>query len=344
MKPTQDDPVPGTPLARLNELVPQLMAQFNVPAVSLAVIRQARVARARAFGHKHAVTREPASPSTVFEAASLSKPLFAYAALSLVEQGALDLDAPLTRYLPEPYVPGEPLLERVTARTVLSHTTGFQNWCWAEGEQLALHCEPGTQFGYSSAAYVYLQRVVERVTGQPLNNFMRRRAFDPLGMRHSNYIWVDDYAIESAIGHAADGQPVPKSHPSEALACASLHTTALDYARFVIEMLAPRETRASGAPLSRAGVDSMLHPQIKLSTAISWGLGWGLEHTASGDCFWHWGDNGSFKAFAIASRAGQSGLVILTNAANGLSLCEPIVHAAFGDAHPAFAWVADFYH
>ena len=103
------------------------MEEATVPGLSLTLIRGAEVFTSRAFGVRSSVSREPVTQDTVFEAASLSKPVFAYAALKLCEAGVLDLDTPLAGYLPEPYLPDEPRLELVTMRHVLSHTSGLPN-------------------------------------------------------------------------------------------------------------------------------------------------------------------------------------------------------------------------
>jgi CubicO group peptidase (beta-lactamase class C family) len=112
------------------------------------------------FGVKDAARREPVDAETVFEAASLSKSVFAYGVLALCHAGLLDLDTPLTHYLPDRSLCRDPRLEAITARTVLSHTTGFPNWR-QRGKPLTIDRVPGESFGYSGDGYLYLQRVVE---------------------------------------------------------------------------------------------------------------------------------------------------------------------------------------
>ena len=119
---------PGGRWSRLEETVARLLREGEVPGAAVAVVRGGRVEWHKGFGVKNAETKEPVDGSTVFEAASLSKPVFAYAVLKLVDQGKLDLDAPLSKHLPTPYVEGDERLNLVTARMVLSHRTGFPNW------------------------------------------------------------------------------------------------------------------------------------------------------------------------------------------------------------------------
>ena len=161
-------------------------------------------------------------------------------------------------------------------------------------------------------------------------------AVPPSGMTHSSFAWRDDYDIDAATGHDGDGKPVVKYKPEQAFAPASLHTTPLDYARFMIAMMSPENAIAT----------QMLQPQAAINATISWGLGWGLESSHDGAAFWHWGDNGAFKAFCIGYRESQSGVVIMTNGFNGLKLCEPVIQRVFDSNVPGravFDWLAEFY-
>ncbi len=143
-----------------------LMASRTIPGLALAVIANGQIVQHYVLG----ITQQTATPlteSSLFQAASLSKPLFAYGVLRLWQQGVLDLDIPLTVLAPGVYTDSN--IADITARQVLSHTTGFPNW-WETpdtGSRLPL-ATPGTRFGYSGEGYEYLQRAIERMIGQPL--------------------------------------------------------------------------------------------------------------------------------------------------------------------------------
>jgi len=203
----------GELITRLERVIPQLMKEADVPGLSMALIREAKVFWQHGFGVKNAETKEPVNESTVFEAASLSKPVFAYAVLKMVESGKLDLDTPLTRYLPGAYVEMDERLNRITARRVLSHTTGFPNWR-PRGQPLKIHFTPGERFSYSGEGFVYLQKVVEKLSGQPLDAFMKKNVFEPLGMSSSSYVWLDTYDSLKATGHNPSGSVTGKRHPT----------------------------------------------------------------------------------------------------------------------------------
>src|SRR5215831_2930347 len=226
-------------IAKLEQGIPQLMKDGDVPGISIALLRYGELVWRHGFGVKNTKTNEPVTDDTVFEAASLSKPVFAYAVLKLFDAGKFDLDKPLNQYLPGNYDVGEdPRLGQITARHVLSHTTGFPNWR-PPGAALKIHFTPGDRFSYSGEGFVYLSKVIEHVTGEKFNDFMKRTVFEPLGMTSSSYVWQESYDALKVFSHNTRGEAVSqkKLSPGATNAAASLHTTARDYGRFVAAML-----------------------------------------------------------------------------------------------------------
>jgi CubicO group peptidase (beta-lactamase class C family) len=321
-------------IQEISSMLPPLMERESVPGVSIALIHEGRVAWQRGFGVRSVTDSQPVSTQTIFEAASLSKPVFAYGVLKLCEAGKLDLDTPLTTYLPEPYLPDEPRLKLITARRVLSHTSGFPNWR-PKGQPLVIRTTPGEKFGYSGEGYVYLQTVVEHLTARPLGEHMRDCVLQPLGMGSSSYTWLDGYEQLAAQGHGRTGNPLPKDKPSRANVAWSLHTTPAELAGFVAALLHP--PHADQFHLRTRSVQEMLTPQVRVNEVLSWGLGWGLDESSGQKSLWHWGDNGAFKCFAVASRRERNGAVIMTNGVNGLHICQKVVRTVMGSEHPYFA-------
>jgi len=327
----------------LTLLITALMQEGEVPGLSIVVIHEGRVAWHEAFGVANADTRAPLTHDAMFESASLTKPVFAYAVMKLVDAGDLSLDVPLHRYLPEPVA--DERMKQITARMVLAHTTGFQNEVMP-GQTLAIHFTPGSRFSYSGAGYLYLERVVEHLTGKAITPLMRELVFEPLGMRDSGYLWIDDYETREVYGHTAGGSVAQRRKPAAATV-ATLHTTPLDYARFLIAMM-------NGTGLRRDTWRSMLSTQTRVDPAcvmcldkasgrtsetLSWGLGWALERTPRGNAFWHWGENnGEFQNFAMGTTSGD-GVVIFTNSGNGFSIMPEIVDAVLGEHPSTFAWM-----
>ena len=334
------------PVPQLERDIPELMKKDGVPGLAIAVIRGGKTTWVHGFGIKKAKTNQPVKENTVFEAASLSKPVFTYGVLKLVEQGKLGLDVPLTTYLPKPFIAGDERLGKITARIVLSHRTGFPNWPAGDGS-VSIYFTPGERFSYSGEGYIYLQRVVEQITAKPLNDYMREAVFTPLGMTSSSYVWRPDFDALTATGHDSDGKPTELAKPTEALAASTLNTTAKDYALFVEAVL-------NGKGLKSATLREMETPEIaldpecricikhepkQLSKNLFWGLGWGIERKDGTDVLWHWGDNGSFKAFVMADPKTKSGVVMFANSENGLEIAKPVIDEAMGAHSLAFEWL-----
>jgi CubicO group peptidase (beta-lactamase class C family) len=281
----------------------------------------------------------PPGKDAIFQAASLSKPVFAYGVLKLVEQGKLDLDTPLVKHLPGGYLHRQnpfdnnrppatdavvaPELNAVSARLVLSHTSGLPNW---SPGRLSFDFQPGSAWQYSGEGFMLLQRVVEAVTSEPLDEFMRRQVFEPLGMASSDFRWKSSFAGRIVPGTSWWGLP-RQLRFSEPLAPASLYTTAGDYARFLSALLAD-------APTLRLITTAPATVNTKLG--LDWGLGWGIERGERGQHLWQWGNNPGYRAFVMVSASSGDGVVILTDSERGMALAEPMARAVLPGDHPAF--------
>lgn len=329
-------PGEGPVLAQgLPEALPALAKQHRVCGVAVAVIRNRRV------DSVHAAAGCPAAPlpdpASVFQAASLGKPVFAYAVLKLAGEGRLDLDAPVMDHLPNGYrhrfhplqaEPAEqvtdPRLRAVTPRMVLNHTTGLPNW--ASGP-LRFDAAPGTKWEYSGEGYVLLQRAVEAITGQPLDRFMAPYLFGPLAMDHSDYVLDGRLAPWLLGGTKANGAPRATLALNEPFAAFSLHTSAADYGRFLAALLndADAMRQVTASPVT-------VDPDL----GLAWGLGWGIERGRDDATIWQWGNNPGYRAFAIASLRTGDGLVMLTNGENGLELAEPVTRRVLPGEHRLF--------
>jgi CubicO group peptidase (beta-lactamase class C family) len=340
-------PMNATTEARLEKDIPALMEKAGVPGLSIAVIRGGNTVWTRSIGVRSEQTKKPATRDTVFNVGSLSKPVFAYGVLKLVEAGKLKLDEPLAPYLPKEFTEGDPRFKQITARFVLSHRTGFPNWP-GDGQPLTIHFTPGQKFSYSGAGMVFLQKAVEKIMDEPLNDYMQGAVFTPLGMKHSSYVWNPAFENDVAVGHNVGGTPVELRKDDQANAAASLVSTAEDYAIFLDAVLngkglQPETLREMESP--QIAVDPSCtncvegKPSEKLSTTIFWGLGFGIEETAEGESLWHWGDNGVFEAFFVVRPASKSGVVYLTNSENGLSIARQILTETLGGEQPAFDWI-----
>jgi len=313
--------------SRLDDATPGLLEEHRTPGASVALVQGAEVVWSGHYGVREAATPEPVTEGTVFEAASMSKPVFAYAAMKLVEEGRLDLDTPLVEYLDEPYLPDEPLHLKITGRMVLNHTTGLPNWregSWRNGDPLHVEFEPGSRYGYSGEGIWYLQQVVEHIEGENLEPWIRRRLLEPLGMTDSSYIWQSRYEEASATGHTEEGEPKSRPHYDRANAAFSLYTTAVDYGRFLGEALTADGSRRHS--LRRETVEAMLTPAVAMPEGGWQGLGWRIGESASRVRYgFHSGTNGSgFRCYSRFYPATGCGFVVMTNGLGGGGVCEGI--------------------
>jgi CubicO group peptidase (beta-lactamase class C family) len=323
-------------IAELERQIPPRMEEAKVPGLSIAIIKDGKLFWRGAFGIKDGTSREPVDNGTLFEAASVSKTVFAYAVMKLCEKGVMHLNTPLTKYTTERFLEGDPRLDLITARHVLSHTTGFQNWRSKE-KALQIRFTPGERFSYSGEGYYYLQSVVTHLTGNvnrevsgryeaglevfatDFDQYMTTNLFAPFGMGASRYVW-DDTLRNYAAPHDAEGKPSAKRKTKATTAArygaaGGLHTTPTDYAKFLIEVIQPKASDAFR--LSKDSLAEMLRPHAKINDSISQALGWQIRHTENGDFIMHSGGNPGFAAFAVASVPRKSGLVIMTNSDNG---------------------------
>jgi CubicO group peptidase (beta-lactamase class C family) len=333
-------------IGKLENLTPPLMKELHVPGVSIALVKDDQVAWSKSFGWADSALQSAADSTTAFEACSMSKPVFAYLALKLVDQGKLDLDEPLCRYLPEAFIradAGDPNL--MTARMVLTHTTGLPNWRKGGEERegpLPLYFKPGRKFSYSGEGIYYLQRVVEHLTGEPLNQLAKQMLFDPLGLSLTSYTWTEKLSPRIATGHNASGKPLPRSKYLHANAAYTLYTTPVEYARLMVAILnthsradyslSLRMQKEMTARQLRVEVrDVMDRPGRFFGLEPYRGLGWAVDATATHDVLYHSGANQTgFRCYAQFCPHDGSGIVIMANGLNGGELWSRLI-STMGD-------------
>ena len=330
-------------IADIERRVRESMGARQVPGVSIAVIRDARIAWTGHFGVRDRATGMTVDDATVFSAQSMSKPVFAYRVMKLCEQGVLGLDAPLTRYTRDIFVKDDPRLHEITARRVLSHTTGLPNWRTPR-DPLRINFTPGSKWSYSGEGYHYLQSIVSRLTGRTdetqcdtfelgyracatnFGEYMEATLLRPFGMASSGYAWTPAMQSALATPHDAAGEPLPRTPPSApAIArygsAGALMTTATDYARFLIEVIQPGP--ADDNRLNEASRSEMLKPQIEAGASpikASWALGWQIWHLEGGNVVAHGGDFDGWHSQSAFSPERRTGFVILTNGEGGTAL------------------------
>jgi CubicO group peptidase (beta-lactamase class C family) len=293
----------------LDRVVQANMDYGHIPGLSIAVIKDAKVVYSKAFGVKDSVTGEPVLESTLFEACSLTKPIFAFAVNRLAERGAIDLDKPLSEYCPNSLrvsdVRADERLSLISARQVLAHRTGFPNW---RGDKLSIDFTPGSRFGYSGEGFEYLNEVVSQITGKPSEEVLSEEALTPLNMTSASAVCDDAIARMSAIGHDA-ARPLAKWMPKSPVMAASLHVNAEDYAQFLLALL-----NRSG--MSDEQWQEMLRPQfvdVDPNSERPFCLGIGVEETPYGKKYSHSGLNLGFTCYFAVYDEPKFGYVFFLN-------------------------------
>ena len=327
-----------------------LLRQKNVPGMQLSYTK-GTTTKTYSLGLRQAGNTQAVAATSVFQAASLGKVVLAYVALRLHDRGVLDLDKPLLSYGPYPRLSGEPRAARITARAVLTHTTGLPNWAenplastWPTS---ALHLKyaPDSCWNYSGEAYVFLQKTLEHLTGKSFEVLAAEEVFRPLGMQNSSFVWQDRFAARAATGHDAQGQPTAVAKFAAPYGAYSLLTTATDYGRFLQAIMAGRGLKPATARLLTTpanAADRCGRPASAADPAIAWACGVGLAATSQGPALWHWGDNGDFRGFFMVLPGRQESLVFLTNSANGAKLTDEVLRLFFGPGqYWATQWLAE---
>jgi len=335
------------------------MAHYRVPGASVAVLDGGRIAWARGYGVADVGAGDPVTPETLFQAASISKPVAAMAALKLVEQGVLDLDAPVNPYLRDWKIPENAVTREhpVTLKHILTHSGGltvhgFPGYAVtaeipstvevldgagpANTVPVRVDTIPGSLWRYSGGGYTVLQKLLEDVTGKPFPQVVRDLVLDPAGMTLSGYEQPlpPDRAGHAATGHLQDGQAVEgRWHVYPEMAAAGLWTTPTDLAKLALDV----QASARG---ERGGVLSPEMTQAQLTPVMGgYGLGFGVQGEGAEARFVHGGSNHGFKAQFLAFREGGRGVFVMTNGDGGSALAQEIALAVARE----YGWPAPAY-
>lgn len=327
--------------------IEERMRHYDVPGVSIAVVDEGRIAWARGYGVTDAATERPVTPATRFQAASISKPVAALAALRLVDDGELDLDEDVNRRLTSWRVPENELTEHapVTLRGLLTHSAGltvhgFGGYAVGEpvpdvvdildgrapanSDPVRVDLEPGAEWRYSGGGYTVMQLLLTDVTGRPFPDLVDSLVLEPLGMRESTYEQPPPDTLEgsASTAHGTDGLAIDgRYHTYPEMAAAGLWTTPSDLARYVLGVQAALDGIAD-AILSRDLARAMVTREIGTS-----GLGPAVAGRADSLRFQHGGSNRGFKAFVLGYADRGRGVAIMTNGERGSALAQEVLFA-----------------
>lgn len=295
------------------------MQEQQVPGISMAIINDGQLVYHTVQGFADQENGTKVSDKTIFEGASLSKPLFAYLVMQLVEQKKLDLDTPLYQYLPYPDIDYDKRYKKITARMVLSHTSGFPNWRTDyKDKKLFISFDPGTSFQYSGEGYQYLAKILmhlHNTDDQGLEQLYQQQIAIPIGLKHTKFV-QDNYNLKHKASPYKNGKLIKGEDETDVFGAAfSVHSEANEFAKWLIALL-----NLEG--LSKKGYDELFSTQVQLpETAIQtqqgvtgWTLGFAEAPLPFGTIYGHGGNNYGYTSLFAINRDKKWGFVIFTNA------------------------------
>ncbi|MTB52456.1 serine hydrolase [Lewinella sp. W8] len=299
---------------RVDEYIRTYMDYYNIPGVSVGLIQDGKLVYHRTYGVENAMTGKPVRMESVFEAASITKSVFAYVMNRLTQRGDFDLDRPLHEQFPFPELEKYPEYKKMTARHVLTHVSGLPNW----GAKL-LH-PPGTQFGYSGEGFEYLKKVVAGGVGPHLPDSIQRlldqELLEPLGMTNT-YFKDDPQLRERGVSGHYDGRPTRQSYDAWPGMAFSMHTNAQDFAPFALALLERKGLTEAQAEAMFTMQTLEKEENFLNGYPTGFGLGIALRESPYGMVFGHGGNNGDFRCQFEVYDDLKMGYIIFTNSSTG---------------------------
>lgn len=345
--------------------IKQVMSDAGVTGLGFTLFNDNQKIFSETFGLRSLQEKQPLTDSTNIYGASLSKAVFSVIVMKLVEEEVIDLDTPLESYLPKKiwsYQPrtrwhddysalrNDSLYHKITARMALAHTSGFPNWRSNEPDKnLRVKQKPGSRYRYSGEGMVYLQVILEKITGKNLEEMAKEIVFQPLKMEKTSYTWQQEFSDDYAYGHTKDGRVIEKDKDNEARGPSTLETTLADYSKFLLAAL-------NGKILSRESWKEIFSPQIRIKSLrqfgplslkegplnddirLSYGLGWGWFNTPYGVAVFKEGRGSGFQHHSVLFPESKKGVLIMTNSFNGGSIFKELLEVSMKDVYTPWEW------
>lgn len=355
--------------AAIDQKVKQLMEGANVQGLNLAILNNNKVAYIKSYGYRNKPQNTLLDTASIVYGASLSKAVFGYLVMKLVDEGTIDLDKPLNQYLKKPIAEYEYFSDLknddrcnlITARMCLSHTTGLPNVRWFDPTGtdpeldtlgvIKIYFTPGSKYAYSGEGFKLLQLAIEEITGKNIDSLAVEKVFNPMGMTRTGYIWHESFGDNNvAVGHASNGGIDLKRKRTVPVAGGSMVTTLADYARFTENIMQKKG-------LTKKSYEEMIHPQISIRSKVqfppittettteneaiglSYGLGWGIINCENyGKAFFKEGNGETWRNYTINFPEKGIAIVILANSDNGENVFQEIIETAIGKTCIPWKW------
>ncbi len=342
----------------IDATVNRVMKAAEVPGMGLAILNDGKIVYLKGYGRRDQEQNLPMTPETVMSGASFTKVAFGDLVMQVVDKDQLNLDKPVYLYLSRPLpeyanyqdLSSDPRYKKITARMLLSHTSGFPNWRWFnEDRKLNIAFEPGTRYAYSGEGLLLLQLVVETITGKPLAELMQEHIFEPFGMPRTSMVWQPRFESDYADGYDEHGRSLGPQRRTKADAAGSMLTTVQDFAKFLQAVLEARGMR-------KQTQEMMLTPQIAILSKhqfptfstettdenkgiqLSYGLTWGLYRSPYGKAFFKEGHDDGHMNYAVCFEEKKSCIVMMTNSSNGEGMYKELLETLQKNTYTPIEW------
>ncbi|WP_129716172.1 serine hydrolase [Pedobacter sp. SYP-B3415] len=307
--------------------VRKALDSLKIPGMSLAIINKGKVVYANGFGFADLKSNKAVTAHTYFEAASLSKPVFSFYVQKLAREGVIDLDKPLFGYLPAADIADE-RYKKLTARMVLSHTTGLPNW--REGNKMQLAFDPGTAFSYSGEGFMYLAKVIAHLRKRSLGNLdedFQREVAIPLHLKNFHFVLTAKTKGNLAAGYQ-DGLTVFDERDRQSFdAAGGMFANVMNYSDFLVGVM---KQRAAYPALFTAIIDLKAGDPVKQFFKVdSWTAGLAVIRMNGAAMFWHGGNNLGYTSSFMIDPDKQFGYVFFTNADQANAMKQTIENILF---------------
>jgi CubicO group peptidase (beta-lactamase class C family) len=314
--------------ARADTAIPVLLEQAAIPGVSLAHIVGGKIVHVAAYGvQKDGV---PATPKTLYNIASLTKPIAAEVILRQASAGKLGLDEPVFSAWTDPDLANDARHEKLTVRLLLSHQSGFPNWRAKSG--LAFERDPGTAVGYSGEGYQYAANFTQAKAGKPFETLAQEALFKPAHLSETAFTGRPWFAARVAVPHDGKGKALEPVIATRFNAADLVYTTAADYAAFMLEVMDDKGlSPAMAAERGRIQVDNRASycksdkQKAVCPAALGFGLGWEVLQFKDEKILMHTGKDDGVFTFAYINKTSREGAVIMTNSDHGWKAVMPVL-------------------
>ncbi len=336
----------------------QVLDKSGATALSVAIVQGSNVVFQRSMGIVDKKTKKPVNNQTVFRTASLSKPVFAYLVMKLVDEGLLDVDKPVHLYLERPIheypdykdLKDDERYQSLTARILLSHQSGFPNWrVMTPDRRLDFKFTPGKMFKYSGEGYRLLQFILEEMTGKDLDQLSKEKVFLPLGMANSSFLWEKRFDGNFAVNLKTGLRRLIERTRTVPNPAASLLTNTADYSQFLLAIM-------NGKGLKPDSLKMMLEPQVDITSRslhasqgtdpgiterihLAWSMGWGRFRCPRGDVIFHVGFEEGCDNYAIVFLDRNIGIALQSVITGREGIAPTVVKELIGDTYSPFSWL-----